>query len=60
MPDQELWDIAAYLKRGLRPVENRVADSEGPADFWAALYNGPFLGSYPLPPFPAAQEVATP
>jgi hypothetical protein len=60
MSDQELMDIAAYLKRGLRPVENRVADSEGPPDFWAALYGAPIFGSYPLPPFPAAQEAATP
>jgi mono/diheme cytochrome c family protein len=60
MSDQELMDIAAYLKRGLKPVENRVADSEGPPDFWVGLYSAPIFGAYPLPPFPAAAEMATP
>jgi hypothetical protein len=60
-PDQDLWDIAAYLKRGLRPVDHLVADSEGPPDFWAAFYaTNPWVGTYPPPPFPTAQEVAAP
>jgi len=60
MTDQELWDIAAYLKRGVRPVQNRVAESEGPPDFWAGFYADPMAGygSYPARPFPAAQETA--
>jgi len=33
MPDQDLWAIAAYLKRALKPVTNKVQDSEGPAAF---------------------------
>jgi mono/diheme cytochrome c family protein len=56
MADQELWDIAAYLKHGLRPVRNRVPDSEGPPDFWASVYTPDKIGPYPLPPFPTARE----
>ena len=56
MTDQELWDIAAYLKRGVRPVRNRVADSEGPPDFWASEYTVEKIGPYPLPPFPTERE----
>lgn len=55
MSDQELWDIAAYLKRGLKPVSNKVADSEGPPDFWASAYKD--IGTYPAPPFPTVNEV---
>jgi mono/diheme cytochrome c family protein len=58
MSDQDLWDIAAYLKRGVKPVRNRVPDSEGPPDFWASEYTPEKIGTYPLPPFPAAGEVA--
>jgi mono/diheme cytochrome c family protein len=36
MSDQELWDMAAYLKQGVAPVSNRVQDSQGPPDFWAS------------------------
>lgn len=57
MTDQELWDIAAYLKHGLKPVSNRVPDSEGPPDFWAGEYTPERYGSYPAGPFPAAMEV---
>lgn len=56
MTDQELWDIAAYLKHGVKPVVNRVADSEGPPDFWASEYTPEKIGTYPLPPFPTAYE----
>lgn len=56
--DQELRDIAAYLKRGVRPVRNQVMDSEGPPDFWASEYVPGKIGPYPAAPFPTAQEVA--
>jgi mono/diheme cytochrome c family protein len=61
MTDQDLWDIAAYLKRGVRPVRNVVAESEGPPDFWAGFYADPMvgLGAYPARPFPARSEVST-
>ena len=56
MSDQELRDIVAYLKHGVQPVSNKVADSEGPPDFWASEYTVEKIGPYPLPPFPAARE----
>ena len=56
MPDDELWAIAAYLKQGVKPVHNRVEDSEGPPDFWASEYTPAKIGTYPAPPFPAASE----
>ena len=60
MPDQDLRDIAAYLKRGVKPVSNRVADSEGPPDFWASAYTVDKIGPFPAAPFPAARERAAP
>lgn len=58
MSDRELWDIVAYLKHGVLPVSNRVADSEGPPDFWASEYTPEKIGPYPMPPFPTARERA--
>lgn len=58
MPDQELRDIAAYLKRGLKPVSNRVMDSEGPPDFWRSAYTVEKIGPYPAATYPTANEVA--
>lgn len=56
MSDAELRAVALYLKRGLKPVVNKVADSEGPPDFWASEYTPDKIGSYPAPPFPTANE----
>jgi len=56
MPDQDLWAIAAYLKRGLKPVSNKVEDSEGPPDFWASAFTVENIGSYPALAFPTANE----
>ena len=56
MTDQELWAIAAYLKRGVKPVTNRVPDSEGPPDFWAGTYAARDMGPQPALPFPTANE----
>ncbi len=60
MHDQDLWAIAAYLKRGLKPVHHKVPESEGPPDFWAAGYAGAIpelkLGPYLPPPVPTANE----
>lgn len=55
MSDHELWAIAAYLKRGLKPATNRVQDSEGPPDFWAGEY-AKIIGTRPPPAFPTANE----
>lgn len=57
MPDQDLWAIAAYLKRAVKPVNHRVADSEGPPDFWASGYTVAAIGPHPAPAFPTANEV---
>lgn len=56
MTDEELHAIAAYLKRGVKPVHNRVPDSEGPPDFWASEYTVEKIGPYPPAPFPTANE----
>ena len=56
MPDEQLWAIAAYLKDGLKPVSHRVADSEGPPDFWASEWTVEKMGPHPAPAFPAAAE----
>jgi mono/diheme cytochrome c family protein len=56
MSDDDLHAIAAYLKQGVKPVSNRVADSEGPPDFWASAYTLEEIGPYPSPPFPTANE----
>jgi mono/diheme cytochrome c family protein len=60
MSDQELWDIAAYLKHGIKAVENKVKDSEGPPDFWASTYTPDKIGTYPLAVYPSGDEVYTP
>jgi len=56
MPDQELWDIAAYLKHGVRPVVHRVPDNPAPPDRWAGEYTEEKVGSHVLPPCPASTE----
>jgi len=58
MADRDLWDIAAYLKHAVKPVKNRVPDSEGPPDFWASYY-AKKIGPHPAPVFPTANEIAT-
>lgn len=60
MSDQQLKDIAAYLKRGLKPVVNRVTDSEGPPDFWASEYTVEKYGSYPVAAYPTVNEQKVP
>jgi len=58
MSDAEIRAVAAYLKQGLKPVSNKVADSEGPPDFWASEYTPDKIGRYPSPAFPTSNEVA--
>lgn len=60
MADDDLWAIAAYLKNGLKPVDNFVEDSEGPADFWVSTYTEETFGTYPLGAFPGPNEVEPP
>lgn len=56
MSDQELRAIAAYLKRGVKPVRHHVADSDGPADFWASEYTVDKIGPYPAKQYPTINE----
>lgn len=56
MSDEQLRAIAAYLKNGLKPVSHRVADSDGPPDFWASAWTVDKVGPHPAPSFPAAAE----
>ncbi len=56
LSDEDLWAIAAYLKRGLKPVRNLVPDSDGPPDFWASAYTPDKIGTYPAPAYPTANE----
>jgi len=56
MPDADLWAIAAYLKNGVKPAVNKVADSDGPPDFWASEYTVEKIGPYPAKPFPTENE----
>lgn len=56
MSDADIRAMVAYLKRGVKPVSNRVADSEGPPDFWASAYTPEKIGPYPAVPFPSKAE----
>ncbi len=60
MPDEDLRAIAAYLKHGLKPVRHKVADSEGPPDFWAGAYTENAIGAYPAAAYPTANERTVP
>jgi hypothetical protein len=60
MADADLRAIAAYLKHGLKPVVNKVPESEGPPDFWASAYTVEKIGPYPAAAFPTANEVKGP
>ncbi len=57
--DEDLWAIAAYLKNGVKPVDNKVADSEAPPDFWAKAWSVESIGPYPAVAYPAATETGT-
>jgi mono/diheme cytochrome c family protein len=60
MPEADLRAIAAYLKRGVKAVVNKVEDSEGPPDFWASEYTVEKIGPYPPVAFPTAREQSAP
>ncbi len=55
MADEDLWAIAAYLKHGVKPVDNTVEDTDRPAAGWANDW-GAIKGTYPPPPFPTKNE----
>jgi len=46
----------AHLPHGIKPVSNKVPDSEEPPDYWASAVTPDQIGLYPLPPYPAGGE----
>ncbi|CAN5814863.1 hypothetical protein BH23GEM3_BH23GEM3_12600 [soil metagenome] len=56
LADDEIRAIASYLRNGVRPVSNRVPDSEGPQDFWGTEYTPDKIGMLPAPAFPTSRE----
>jgi hypothetical protein len=58
--DEDLWAIVAYLKHGIKPVNNTVPASDGPPDHWASSYTPDRIGPYPFPAYPAANEAFRP
>lgn len=60
LPEADLWSIVAYLKHGLKPVQNKVPESQFPPDFWAHTYASSKVGLADLPPFPTGNEKFTP
>ena len=57
LSDADLWAVAAYLKYGVKPANNHVADSDAPPDSWASENTVEKIGTYPAPKFPTAHEV---
>lgn len=57
MSDADLWAMIAYLRHGLKPVDNAVEASDATPDLWASEYTVEKIGRYPAPPFPTAHEV---
>lgn len=57
MADEDIRAVIAYLRHGVKPVENEVAASDAPADLWASTFTVENIGPYPAPPFPTANEV---
>jgi hypothetical protein len=55
MPDEDLLSIIAYLRHGLKPVNNTVAASDDLPDHWASEVAK--FGKHPAVPFPTANEV---
>lgn len=60
MSDSDLWSIVAYLKHGIKAVNNEVPDSTGPPDNWASSYIDDAVGPTNLPGFPANNEQFAP
>jgi mono/diheme cytochrome c family protein len=56
LPDNELWDIIAYLRHGIKAVSNKVPENDEPADHWVSFYTPDKIGVYPFPVFPGGNE----
>ncbi|HEX6694000.1 MAG TPA: hypothetical protein VF035_04765, partial [Longimicrobiales bacterium] len=57
MPEAELRDIAAYLKRGLKPVSHVIPPSDKGPGGWTAEYTPDKIGPRIPAPFPSRNEV---
>lgn len=60
LSDDQLWAIVAYLKHGIKAVDNTVPASTGPGDFWASSYVDSAVGPATPSAYPASNEVFTP
>lgn len=60
LSDDQLWAIVAYIKHGIKPVDNTVPSSEAPPDFWASSYADAIVGPKDAPAYPAGNEEFTP
>jgi mono/diheme cytochrome c family protein len=57
MTDQQLHDIIAYLRHGVRPVEHALPENPVPPDGWASAFAPDHIGPVPAAAFPTAYEV---
>ena len=58
--DEDVWAIVAYLKHGIKAVNNPVVASSGPPDNWASSVTDAAIGPKTLPAYPAGGEVFAP
>jgi len=60
MTDDDLWSVVAYLKHGIKAVNNAVPESDAPPDFWASAYLPEIIGPAVIPAYPASSEAFVP
>ena len=60
LSDTQLWEIIAYLKHGIKAVNNPVPASAGPPDFWASSYTTTAVGPVTIAAYPSGNEVYAP
>jgi mono/diheme cytochrome c family protein len=56
LTDDQIRAIVAYLKHGIKSVNNAVPASTGPPDFWAGNYVDANVGPANTPNYPASNE----
>ncbi|HLK56169.1 MAG TPA: hypothetical protein VKU00_06380 [Chthonomonadaceae bacterium] len=60
LSDDDTWAIVAYLKHGIKAVNNTVPASQDPPDFWASSYTASAVGPATFPTYPAGNEQFAP
>ena len=60
MTDDDLWSVVAYLKHGIKAVNNAVPESDAPPDFWASAYLPEIVGPAVIPAYPTSSEAFVP